>query len=177
MDNIYFDSFFFFVPYRLLWDNWERFMGAQDDPGDSIAYTIPEWSSNTDIDMTDVGDGSDYRALADYMGVPHKSSVNLTEMSALPFRAYNLIFNEWFRDQNLQDSVPVETGNGPDIPWTQYELLKRGKKTRLFHISTTLAPERYGRIISANRVSTSHRHWPSKWGSLGHGLPGRTRNR
>jgi hypothetical protein len=132
MDNIYFDSFFFFVPYRLLWDNWERFMGAQDDPGDSIAYTIPEWSSNTDIDMTDVGDGSDYRALADYMGVPHKSSVNLTEMSALPFRAYNLIFNEWFRDQNLQDSVPVETGNGPDIPWTQYELLKRGKRHDYF---------------------------------------------
>jgi len=131
MDNMYLESFFFFTPYRLLWENWEKFMGAQDDPDDSIAFTIPELSGSTDVDMTDIGDGSDYRTLADYMGIPHKSSVDLTEISALPFRAINLIYNEWFRDQNLQDSVPVITGNGPDGTGN-YRMLKRGKRHDYF---------------------------------------------
>ena len=106
MDNIYVETFFFFVPYRLVWDNWEKFHGAQDDPADSIDFTIPRCSSGT----VAVGD------LGDYFGLPiGLNCATTTDISALPFRAYNLIWDEWFRDQNLQDSILVATDNGPDL--------------------------------------------------------------
>lgn len=106
MDNMFLDTFFFFVPYRLLWDNWEKFLGAQEDPGDSIDYTIPVISGTTAIDVGHVGN---------YMGLPRGwKSDEFATISALPFRAYALIYNEWFRDQNLQDSVPLQTTDGPD---------------------------------------------------------------
>lgn len=128
MDNLYLDTFFFFVPNRLLWTNWEKFCGAQDDPGDSIDFSIPAVNSTVNLDLTT----STY-TLMDYMGLPYKSSVDMTEMSALPFRAYNLIWNEWFRDQNLQDSLNVFTDNGPDAsPSTNYLLRKRGKRHDYF---------------------------------------------
>ena len=114
MDNMYLDSFFFFVPYRLVWDNWEKFCGAQDDPGDSIDFTIPVCTGSTVV----TGEES----LWDYFGLPlatngtpgnHHDPDNLAT-SCLPWRAYSLIWNEWFRDQNLQDSITVTTDNGPD---------------------------------------------------------------
>lgn len=128
-DNLYLDTFFFFVPYRLVWPNWVKMHGAQDDPGDSIDYTVPAISSATTVNMlTD----DTFRNLCDYMGLPRTSSVDLSELSALPLRAYNLIWNEWFRDQNLQDSVPVHTDDGPDNASTDYNLLKRGKRHDYF---------------------------------------------
>ena len=112
MDNMYLESFFFFVPYRLVWSNWEKFCGAQDDPSDSISYTIPRLAG----DAARCGEGS----LWDYFGLPldngagsHHDPDNL-HTSALPFRAYSLIWNEWFRDQNLQDSYNVSVLDGPD---------------------------------------------------------------
>jgi hypothetical protein len=112
MDNLYLESFFFFVPYRLVWTNWEKMHGAQDDPGDSISYTVPV----VDGSAGRCGEGS----LWDYFGLPldnkagsHIDPDNVT-VSALPFRAYSLIWNEWFRDQNLQDKTDVATNNGPD---------------------------------------------------------------
>ena len=102
MDNMWLESFAFFVPYRLVWDNWEKFCGAQDDPSDSIDFTIPVCSA-FDNSSGDV---------AAYMGLPLNSS--LAGVSALPFRAYRLIWNEWFRDQNLQDSLSVLKDDGPD---------------------------------------------------------------
>ena len=101
MDNMYLDTFFFFVPYRLVWDNWEKFCGAQDDPADSIDFTIPSVSLS----------GPLTGSLWDYMGIPIGVA---SQPSVLPFRAYNLIFNEWFRDQNLQDSLTVVTGDSGD---------------------------------------------------------------
>ena len=98
MDNLYLETFFFFVPNRLLWDNWEKFCGAQVDPADSIDFTIPTRSAGSAI-----ATGSLY----DYMGLPLNSGAGTVVFSALPLRAYNLIFNEWFRDQNLQDSQTV----------------------------------------------------------------------
>lgn len=127
MDNAYLDTFFFFVPYRLLWDNWEKFCGAQVDPADSIDYTIPSIGSNATADLTT---GGTFGNFADHLGLPYKSSVDLNEFSALPARAYNLIWNEWFRDQNLQDSVIVDTSDGPDS--APYGLLKRGKRHDYF---------------------------------------------
>lgn len=132
MDQLWLESFFFFTPYRLVWDNWERMHGAQDTPSSSIDYSVPTLSASTAADLT-VSDS--YRNLLDYMGLPHKSSVDLSEISALPFRAYNLIWNEWFRDQNLQDPVNESTDNGPDLGNTDYDLLKRGKRHDYFTAS------------------------------------------
>lgn len=130
MDNLHMDFFFFAVPNRLLWDNWEKFCGAQDDPGDSIAYTIPAVGTATTADMTT---GTAERLLANYLGLPYKSSVDLSEISALPFRAYNLIYKEWFRDENLQDSPVINTDDGPDSFGTnEYDLLRRGKRHDYF---------------------------------------------
>ncbi|AXL14808.1 major capsid protein [Microviridae sp.] len=129
MDNMYLETFFFFVPYRLLWDNWEKFMGAQEDPNDSIDYTIPKVSADTTYDLTT---GSNFGNLSDYLGLPHRNSVNLSEFSALPYRAYSLIWNDWFRDQNLQDSLNVDTDDGPDNDDSDYALMKRAKRHDYF---------------------------------------------
>ena len=130
MDNVYLETFFFFVPYRLVWDNWEKMHGAQDDPDDTISFTVPKLGSSTTQDLTGSGN---FVKLCDYMGLPYAASVDLTDFSALPFRAYNLIWNEWFRDQNLQDSLDVnESTNGPDGGNADYALKKRGKRHDYF---------------------------------------------
>ncbi|AXL15386.1 major capsid protein [Microviridae sp.] len=122
MDNLHMDVHFFFVPNRLVWDNWERFMGAQDNPDDSTDFLIPT--------LNVVGDESFYaQSIFDYFGIPPVTS-GTNEVNALPFRAYNLCFNEWYRDQNLQDSVKVETGDSDDI--ANYTLLRRGKRHDYF---------------------------------------------
>jgi len=128
LDNLTFSSFFFFVPYRLIWDNWERFMGAQDNPTDTISYTIPVVDGTTQ-DLA-ANSTAGWAMLMDYFGVPHKT-VDLNDVSALPFRAYTLIYNEWFRDQNLQDSWDFDTDNGPDSRG-DYTLFKRGKRHDYF---------------------------------------------
>jgi hypothetical protein len=129
MDNLYLETFFFFVPYRLVWDNWEKFCGARVDPDDSIDYTIPKISSTTSQALNASTAGA---LMMDYMGLPHLASVDMTDFSALPFRAYNLIWNEWFRDQNLQDSLAVPTDDGPDGTGIVYSIKKRGKRHDYF---------------------------------------------
>jgi hypothetical protein len=127
MDNMYLDTFFFFVPNRLVWSNWQRFMGERDpDPDSSIDYTIPQMVSPTG--------GYAVNSLQDYMGLPTAGQVDASSTishSALFTRAYNLIWNEWFRDENLQDSVVVDKGDGPDT-YTDYTLLRRGKRHDYF---------------------------------------------
>ena len=120
MDNVYLDTFFFAVPYRLVWSNWEKFMGAQASPGDSTDFLIP---------IIDSGAGHAESTIYDYMGIP--PGVANLEHSALPLRAFNLIWNEWFRDQNLQDSIGVPIDDGPDTAAT-YTLRKRGKRHDYF---------------------------------------------
>ena len=122
MDNLYVETFFFFVPNRLIWDNWERFNGAQDNPADSTSYLVPQITLGAGVS---IGDST----LFDYMGLP--INVNGIEFNNLHGRAYNLIWNEWFRDENLQDSVVVDTDDGPDSV-TDYVLLKRGKRHDYF---------------------------------------------
>ncbi len=119
MDNLFMDSFFFAVPVRLLWDNWEKFNGAQTDPGDSTDFTVPVLDPVTPSEMD----------LHDYLGLPIDNA--LSGISALWHRAYNLIYNEWFRDQNLQTSRGVPTDNGPDAV-AQYTLMRRGKRHDYF---------------------------------------------
>lgn len=122
MDNLYVETFFFFVPNRLIWDNWERFNGAQDNPTDSTSYLVPQISLGSGVSIAD-------STLFDYMGLP--INVNGIEFNNLHGRAYNLIWNEWFRDENLQDSVQVDKDDGPDSV-TDYVLLKRGKRHDYF---------------------------------------------
>ena len=130
MDNLYLETFYFFVPYRLLWDNWEKFCGAQTDPGDSIDYTVPTVGAAA-ADLTGGASGG-FNEMFGYMGLPRTASTNTADFSTLPFRAYNLIYNEWFRDQNLQDSVNTPTDDGPDDTSTDFKLLKRGKRHDYF---------------------------------------------
>jgi len=108
IDNLYFDTFAFFVPYRTIWINHERFHGAQDDPGDSISFTIPILSS---AGAAWSGLGS----LWDNFGLPTLAIPDDVPVSALPFRAYIKIYNEWFRSATLQDTYVENTNNGPDI--------------------------------------------------------------
>jgi hypothetical protein len=121
MDNVYMDTHFFAVPVRLIWNNWKKFNGEQIDPGDSIDYTVPT--------MTAPGTGYANMSLSDYFGIP--TGVGSIQHNSLWHRAYNLIYNEWFRDQNLQDSVTVDKGDGPDTH-SNYTLLKRGKRHDYF---------------------------------------------
>lgn len=121
MDNMFLETFFFAVPKRLVWDDWQRFNGEQDNPDDPTDFLIPQLHSG----VSGFATGS----LADYFGLP--TNVPNLEVSALFFRAYNLIYNEWFRDQNLQDSVPVNKGPGPDSLGA-YQLRRRGKRHDYF---------------------------------------------
>jgi len=126
MDNMHLDSFFFFVPNRLIWSNWQKFMGAQNNPNDSISFVVPQ-------QVTPAG-GYAIGSLQDYMGLPTAGQVQaggtVSHCAFWP-RAYNLIYNEWFRDENLQNSVVVDTGDGPDTV-TNYTLLRRGKRKDYF---------------------------------------------
>lgn len=122
MDNIYMDYFFFFVPNRLVWTNWEKFCGAQDNPGDSISYTVPTTTIPSFTAET-AGDGTD---IASKFGIPPAAGSQV--VNALPFRAYNLIWNTWFCDENIQSSIGVPTGDGPDTAATYYQLRYRGKR-------------------------------------------------
>jgi hypothetical protein len=126
MDNMHLDSFFFFVPNRLIWSNWQKFMGQQANPGDSISYVVPQQVSPAG--------GYAVGSLQDYMGLPTVGQVsNAGTVSHCAFwpRAYNLIWNEWFRDENLQNSVTVDIGDGPDNV-ANYTLLRRGKRKDYF---------------------------------------------
>lgn len=120
MDNLYLETFFFFVPNRLVWDNWQKFNGEQKNPTDSTDFLIPTVSGTNVQNQT----------LWDYFGLPTNVD-KVLKVNALPFRAYNLIFNEWFRDENLQESLKVPTGDGPDV-LSDYSLVRRGKRHDYF---------------------------------------------
>jgi len=136
MDNMMVDFFFFFVPNRLVWDNWEKFQGAQENPNDSIDYTIPVMNNvNSNL----------YGSIWDKFGLPCMNAggdpnLILQNINALPFRAHNLIWNTWFRDENLQNSKTVLKTNGPD-PIANYALYPRGKRFDYF-TSMQRAPQK-----------------------------------
>ncbi|AXH72182.1 MAG: major capsid protein [Microviridae sp.] len=126
MDNLYLETFFFFVPNRLVWSNWVKFMGEQKSPGDTISYTIPQITSPTN--------GHARASIYDYFGIPCAGQIglgNVISHSALPLRAYYLIWTEWFRDENLQAGGTLNIGNGPDTA-SFYNLLRRGKRHDYF---------------------------------------------
>jgi len=109
MDNIYLDWFFFFVPNRLVWEHWQNFCFEQEDPDDSTDYVIPTIYSHSSKENLLIG------SLWDYFGLPINTTNNITGISALPFRAVYLIWNEWFRDENLQKSVKIQKGDANEV--------------------------------------------------------------
>ena len=109
MDNIYLDWFFFFVPNRLVWEHWQNFCFEQEDPGDSTDYVIPTVSATGNSGNAYIG------SLWDYFGLPVNTSGNISGISALPFRGVYLIWNEWFRDENLQKSVKIQKGDANEV--------------------------------------------------------------
>lgn len=116
MDDLWLDTHYFFVPCRLVWDNFQKMMGEQVDPDDSIDYVEPQcWVNNADVTV-------EAESAMDYFGLPighyYGQGGNRINVSALPFRAYALIWNEWFRDENLQDSIKIFKGD--------YALLQSG---------------------------------------------------
>lgn len=102
MDNIYLDTYFFFVPNRLTWEHWKQFNGENTESAwiPQTEYQVPQ--------LTAPAAGWSVGTIADYMGIP--TGVGNLSVNALPFRAYALIMNEWFRDQNLTDplNIPVD---------------------------------------------------------------------
>ena len=108
MDNVYLDTYYFFVPNRLVWEHWRQFMGENTQSAwiPQAEYSVPQ--------VTSPKDGWQVGTIADYMGIP--TGVDNLSVNALPFRAYALICNEWFRDENLTDplNIPVNdsTQNG-----------------------------------------------------------------
>lgn len=125
MDNMTLETFFFAVPYRLVWQNWERFNGEQDNPDDPTDYVVPIFPSVAGV-------GHAVGSLADYFGIPAYPFDNSFGVSALPFRAYHLIWNDWFRDENLQDSLIVPTDDGPDGASYYTGPQRRGKRHDYF---------------------------------------------
>lgn len=120
MDNLWLDSFFFFVPYRLVWDHWTNMHGERKNPQDSVDYICPT--------VTAPDGGFGFGSIYDYLGIPPDKKLTV---NALPLRACNLIYNEWFRDENLQNSLTVNTGDENDSP-SLYNLFRRGKRHDYF---------------------------------------------
>lgn len=124
MDNLYLETFFFFVPNRILWDNWQRFMGEQISPGASTSFVVP---------TLDYSEGFPPLSVFDYFGLPTQGQGTpgtFYTINSLPFRAYNKIFNQWFRDQNLTDALPEPFGDSDNVAY--YSLQRRGKRHDYF---------------------------------------------
>lgn len=114
-DNVYFYWQAFFVPNRLIMANWQKLCGEQENPGDSTDFLVPV-VNYTEVTSTD---------LANYIGWPVRPGIAQSD-SALPFRAYNLIWNNWYKDENLQDDVEVKTDDTPDSG-SNYQILPVNK--------------------------------------------------
>lgn len=122
MDNLRLDTQYFFVPLRLIWSNFQKFCGEQDNPGDSTDFLTPI--------LTAPSGGFTEGSIHDYLGLPTK--VAGIQCVAFWHRAYNLIWNQYYRDENIQESVDVEMGDTTSNEVNNYKLLKRGKRYDYF---------------------------------------------
>ena len=162
MDNLYLDTFWFFVPERLLFEHFENMCGQQDNPTDSTDYLFPTVKSPTDT-------GFEVGSIADYFGLP--TGVPNLEVRAEPFRAYNLIYNEWFRDENLQVSLPFTKADSDQ--YSNYKLVRRGKRHDYFTSALPWPQKGPGVELpfggTANVVTNNNDILFSSGGSLPHG--------
>lgn len=136
MDNIYLDFHFWYVADRLRWNNFRKFMGEQEKPGDSVDYVEPVINSGKN--------GFDFESVFDYVGVPPK--VPNLDVNAGLFRDMVLIWNNFYRDENLQDALPVNLNDGPD-PVSNFPLLRRGKRGDYFTVGM-ISPQKFGQPVT-----------------------------
>lgn len=159
MDNLYMDTFWFFVPERLLFEHFENMCGQQDNPTDSTDYLFPTIKSPT-------GNGFEVGSIADYFGLP--TGIPNLEVRAEPFRAYNLIYNEWFRDENLQESLPFTKADSDQ--YSNYKLVRRGKRHDYFTSALPWPQKGPGVELpfggTANVVGTGDFNYPSNLGNF-----------
>ena len=150
MDNVNFSTHFFFIPNRIVWKNWVKLQGEQDNPGDSIDFTTPQ------VKFPKIKAGT----LQDYMGLPIGVSTTDFKVSALPFRAYNKVFNDWFRLENFQNSQKEYTDDQDDDQI--YYTLQRSAKKHDYFTSALKAPQKGTSTFAINShdlqvVSTTRR--------------------
>lgn len=130
MDNLFVDTFYFGVPWRLVWDKFQEFMGEVNRSGEITTYEIPHRTVTTAYQPN---------SLEDYFGLPTK--VTGYSHSILPFRAYVLIYNDWFRSDYLQDPIGIEFGDYNEDSTNNYDdkyvLMRRGKR---FDYYTSCSP-------------------------------------
>ena len=151
MDNAYVTVHWFSIPIRILWDNFRKFFGERKNPSDSIDYTIPEYGTGN----ANLAGSSNFQRLADHMGLPHVTSFDQADASALPFRAYDSIYNYWYRDSSIQNTVGNEnTGDGPDLGVTEYTLRQRGKRFDYF-TNVTPNPQRGESVTIGGEIATA----------------------
>lgn len=147
MDNLRISTYYFYVPSRLVWDNFKKFMGEQKNPGDSTDYTIPAIKlAKTDLTPTSI-----YSDL----GIPLANQLATNKyyyINALPLRAYYMIWNEWFRDENLQDSLEYRTDD-QQVNGTAFSLKKVGKKHD--YLTSCLPWPQKGPAVSMNLAWTA----------------------
>ena len=126
MDNMVMQTFWFSIPIRQVWDNWEKFNGEQDDPTDSTDYIVPQINVPPGTPIAN-------ETLYDYMGIP--TNVNNAEQwsfNSLFIRAYRHVYNEWFRDQNHIPKFTVPKGDGPDDLTEMQNVFRRRKRPDYF---------------------------------------------
>ena len=139
MDNAYVTVHWYSVPVRILWDNFRKFFGERENPSDSIDYTLPTLDGAVYNTITGTMGN-----LAPYLEVPKVTAITGTAVGAMPFRAYTAIWNYWYRDSSIQNSVANNgsglciTDNGPDTASAHYYLRQRGKR---FDYFTNVLPE------------------------------------
>ena len=123
MDNVAADLHYFFVPNRLVWDNWQKFMGERENPSDDPStLTVPRGSTANNLEGT----------VFDYLGFPIQGTAGTNiQFNELPLRGIQLIWNEWYRDQNLQNSIAVSKADAGQT-WTDFVPLDRGKRKDYF---------------------------------------------
>lgn len=157
MDNLRLDIQYFSVPYRLVWDNWQKFNGEQKNPGDSTDFLIPQIKAPAG--------GFKVGSLADYFGIP--TGVEGISVSALPFRAYNLIYNEWYRDENLINSAPLPLGDETETGLGNFPLRKRAKRHDYFTSALPWPQKGEGVEIALGVPPSYSLEYPTYPGGLG----------
>lgn len=139
MDNIYVTLHFFWCPWRVVWPNVEKMLGAQDDPDASIDVAMPPLSSPGSVKLNSY-------PLCDYFGLPYDQFVDNDKINALPFRMYHKVWNDFYRAQALQAKVVEHTADGPSGLSAYPNILKRGKRFDYFTAALP-APQR-GEAVS-----------------------------
>lgn len=133
MDNMMLDIQHFFCPTRLTWENYRKFHGEQENPGDSISFNMPQLSGlrDSDADGSLAGAAGRTGRLLNYLGVPEGIDATDVGINCELLRVYNKIYNHWYRSQSLINSLTENIDDGPDAD-TDYELRRRGKRFDYF---------------------------------------------